>query len=336
MADSGDSIQSCMDTMLAAYNLYDLYVDAVSAFETLCTGNGPMAPHVAHFERFPTLHLDDGHKVTPDFTILFSDGTGVIGELAKFALADASVDKLCKQLGQYDRATHLPSPSRTDQQVGHADVLLIVPMDLTNAAVDRILIDRMNNAEHPYAPNNPPVIVGMMRDASRLLFVHNRAEPAGAITHPELAKFFVQKFKALADFYRDTKVARPFMNDPIDDLYLAARLWAVLPELAAPETREVATTIDEISSRMTKHFERGAKNDIKRALALLSEARLVTVKGNAVTQRRPRLSKVDRQAVHSMVARRACETRRAALQAQAHQQPSPDAPTVPADQPSLF
>lgn len=329
-AEPGNSIQSCVDKMLASYDLYDLYVDAVSAFEALCTGGGPLAPHVAHFERFPTLHLDDERTVRPDFAILFNDGTGVVGELARFALHESSVDKLCKQIGQYDGIARVPGPGRSQQPVQHADVILIVPMELTNDAVDRILNDRMNNAAHPYKPTSPPVIVGMIRDGSRLLFLQNRATSAGAVTHAELARLLTRQFKAPAAFYEDTKVTRPFMNDPIDDLYLAARLWAVLPELADADAQEVETSINEICALMTTQYEKGAKKDIKRALDLLRDAGLIKIKNETITQHRTRLSKGDRQSVHRMIARRACEARTPPPP------PATSTPTAPPAQPALF
>ena len=120
--------------LLNEFTTYDQHVDVVSAFEWIFTDPAVknMPDTVHHFERFPKIH----HKVTdltPDFTVLFKDGTAIVAEIAQLALADGSVDGLCHQIGNYANLSVVdPGPARAPA-VEHVDVIYFVPMATGNA-----------------------------------------------------------------------------------------------------------------------------------------------------------------------------------------------------------
>jgi hypothetical protein len=92
------------------YRAYDRRVDIVSSVEVWFTRVTEIKPTVAWFERYPSLkHPLDGNDAKPDFTVLFADGTGYVGELSDLALHDQSLDALCSQLARYDTLDRLPA-----------------------------------------------------------------------------------------------------------------------------------------------------------------------------------------------------------------------------------
>lgn len=84
--------------LLEEFKVYDQAVDVVSCYHWLFTAVAEMAETVRHFDRYPRVPVDAAKTVTPDFTVVFTDGTGLAGEIARIALRDESVDSVCSQL----------------------------------------------------------------------------------------------------------------------------------------------------------------------------------------------------------------------------------------------
>ena len=70
-------LAECVDRLLHGFTTYDRAVDVVSAFETAFTTRISLPGTVRHFERFPRIPGDRGSTLTPDFTVVFHDGTGL-------------------------------------------------------------------------------------------------------------------------------------------------------------------------------------------------------------------------------------------------------------------
>ncbi len=167
--------------LLDGFDVYDRAVDVVSVFEWLHTDpRVDAAGPVLHFERYPSIPAPDGKQATPDFTILFADGTAVAGEVARLALRKESVDKLCAQLGRYDSLTAVPD-ARGRLQPADVDVMYLVEMRLGMAAVQRVLKERLADPGHPYSPVRPPVVVQYAREADRYIFQRIPAPENGAL-----------------------------------------------------------------------------------------------------------------------------------------------------------
>jgi hypothetical protein len=188
--------------LLDEYDVYDTCADIVSAFEWLFTDPTvkDMPATVRHFERYPTVVSDAGTELTPDFTVLFNDGTAIVGEIAKIPLADQGVDRLCDQIGKY--ATVSSVPVGTGAASASVDVMLLVPMANGNNAYQRIIEQRMLDTEHPYSPAKAPAIVQFAREASgytfqRLLAANNGSLDAGQ-RDPHIQKYLDQGFRPSA------------------------------------------------------------------------------------------------------------------------------------------
>ena len=87
------------DKLIADYKLYDRSVDVVSAYHWLFTETEGLPSTVAHFERYPKIEHSDGNVATPDFTVLFDDGTGIAAEIANLARHDTVRVKKCRLRG---------------------------------------------------------------------------------------------------------------------------------------------------------------------------------------------------------------------------------------------
>jgi hypothetical protein len=275
----------CVERLLRGFRTYDRAVDVVSAFEMVFTvSKSPLPPTVAHFERFPRIRLSDGTTLTPDFTVVFTDGTGLVGEIARIARNEESVEALCSQLGRYDALTQLPGPGGTLVDASPIDVLLLVPMDVGPAAVRRVIVDRYLNGTHDYAPTVAPCIVQFAYDEGRYLFQWLPDERNGTLrdgSRAGMGGWFASNgdFRAKPERFADIKAARAFMNDPVDELYLAVHLWAkTFPtDIGEHESRPVKIIVNpaDLAAELREQFGSGVRsNDAERALGLLRTAKL--------------------------------------------------------------
>ncbi|MGA9635279.1 MAG: hypothetical protein WBQ41_08575, partial [Solirubrobacterales bacterium] len=159
--------EECIQELLRGFTTYDRAVDVVSVFEMIFTASDTDLPGtVKHFERFPRVSQEDGDPLTPDFTILFDDQGGLVGEIARIALRDESVESLCRQIAKYDGIKQLPDGSK-EAPTTHSDVLLLVPQTIGPAAVKRVITERAANEDHWYQPAAFPCVVQFGYDEDR-------------------------------------------------------------------------------------------------------------------------------------------------------------------------
>jgi hypothetical protein len=272
----------------AEYERYDRCVDIVSAAEVWFTKASGLRDTVAHFERYPTITTGD-IVATPDFTVLFTDGTAYIGELSNLSLEAGSLDSLCGQLGRYDRLDRVPGPEGELVEVTAVDVLLFVPHSDANSAVARMAA-AVADEEHPYSPSRFPSVFAWSFDATKTRYVFTLASgasnqrPRGHGREPSLESWMSSPTSfdtliGLPKHFREIKVARRFMNDPTPALYMATLLWgAVLPSMSGGEG-DVSTSVTELADRLRHDYGRGKAADVTQALELLRVAGLTTREG---------------------------------------------------------
>ena len=269
------------------YKRYDLYVDVVSIFETLFT-QSPLASTVRHFERYPCVTAPDGDDATPDFSVVFEDGTGLAGEIASLANVKQSADKTCRQLLRYDSLTELPvNTSGHTAPVEHVDVLFLTPTEDCVEVAERILQQCMQDPEHPYKPANAPLIVQFVlsqnRTPSKYVIQKVANSANGALREGSREPAIGERLGRTSmpveiGTFAANKVERAFMNDPIDPVYLATHLWMrVLPDPFVgerPEDGVIITTEQDLAEELQQRHRRGSKRDVRKALQHLQQARL--------------------------------------------------------------
>ncbi len=281
---ANETVEQCVDRLLHAFRTYDRAVDVVSAFEMVFTESKSDLPATVElFERFPTIPITDG-DLTPDFTTLFNDRSGLIGEIARFARVDESVDGLCQQILAYDQLRQVPGPGGL-VEVSQVDIVLLVPLDLGPAAAIQILERRFNSADHPYKPGNAPCIVQFGFDEGRYLFQRIQ-HPLNGLPRDNarldgLGRWFTENgdFRARPERFAHIKAARAFVNDSIEDLYLAVHLWTkTFATLSGGEMGQlpVLLTIDpeQTAQDLRQTYGRVRADDVRRSLALLERAKL--------------------------------------------------------------
>ncbi|WP_028707510.1 hypothetical protein [Propionicicella superfundia] len=281
--DEGEFTQAKIQGLLDAYRLYDRSVDVVSAYQWLFSdpSSATLPPTVAHFERFPNLAGPDGKKATPDFTILFKDGTGIAAEIANIALHDNSVDKLCRQLDRYSRLDRLPSGPTTTSPVSVCDVLYLSPFDLAPSAAKRVYADRLDAAGHAFKPPRRPVLVAFSQQPDRYTFTFWPFPANGALhkdngRHPNYGDWD-EALNIKPHMFQGVKVTQPFVNDPIPPLYLATRLWAsVFPSLAGGRGTVFTAGTRTIADHLRTMYGRCTVDDVESAMGILYAARLTT------------------------------------------------------------
>lgn len=278
-------LTECIERLLRAFRTYDRAVDVVSAFEMVYTSSQSELPGtVQHFERFPRIPVTDRNPLTPDFTVVFKDGGGMAGEIARIALPEESVDDVCSQIARYDELRQLPGQVGP-VDVSHTDVLLLVPLDVGPAAVRRIIVERYLNPDHPYSPAAPPCIVQFGYDEGRYILQRLPDERNGMPRDGDrpdgLSHWFTRNgdFRAAPSRFADIKAARAFMNDPVDALYLATHLWAKtfatdVGAAGAARPVRVAVRASDLAAELREQHGGVRSGDVERALELLTSAKL--------------------------------------------------------------
>lgn len=298
--------------LLDGFATYDQHVDVVSALEWLFTHVKGLKDTVAHFERFPRIPVPGKKEPwTPDFTVLFTDGTAIVGEIAQFAQHEGSVDKLCTQIGRYATLTHVPDAHDGLAPVHHVDVLLLVQAKIGLLAVQRIIADRLANPEHSYSPPRPPCIVQFVRTESYYLFQRLPDPSNGDLTSSNRAIHIGTKLHeglpVEARFFKNTKSARGFINDPIQPLYLATHLWTrTWRTMYGGGTTDI--TIDEKSTtaQLQSEYGVGRISVVRDAMALLERAGLAANDGNGTwTVSRKLIRRSGDGDIHKIIAKRA-------------------------------
>ena len=243
-----------------------------------------MPDTVVHFERFPHVKAADNNPATPDFSVVFNDGTGLVGEISRIALHENSVDGLCSQIGRYDDLTSLPGAAGEPIDVSQVDVLLLVPLDIGTDVVRRIIVERLANEGHTYNPRHPPCIVQYVAQPDKYVFQRRpdvgNGELRDGTRDPGLGRWLRRgDFKPPAAGFAHVKARRPFMNDPVAPLYLACQLWTkVFPTMTASTTRvgdykPLVVTIDELSTEVAGKFGRVGKTALRNAMTVLVRSR---------------------------------------------------------------
>lgn len=277
--------------LLDSHRLYDQYVDVVSAFEWVFTEAHDLKETVRHFERFPTVLGADGNPATPDFSVAFNDGTALVGEIARIALHENSVDSLCEQIVRYDQLVTVPGPDNRPLDASSVDVILFVPLELGTDVVRRVLRERLEESSHPYKPSHPPCIVQYVAQADKYVFQRRPDAGNGELREGSRTNGFGSwllrgDFKPPASGFAHVKARRPFMNDPVAPLYLASQLWTkVLPVLvgglpAAGDYQPWIGSTSDIATKLTEMYGPVSKSAVRDALGVLVASRSAEALGS--------------------------------------------------------
>lgn len=300
---------------LREYELYDRSVDVVSAFHWLYTDTKELPDLVAHFERYPTVKMrvgDTETKITPDFTVLFKDGTGLVAEIANIARHENSVEKLCRQLLNYSEITELPDGTGGTVPVKGVDVLFLTPMKTAGDAVQRVFSERLDNTDHWYSPDARPALMQFAQQPDEYVFqlwpdksINGTLRPHGDL---KLASLDVPQLVVKPGHFAQNKVQYAFCNDPVPALYLATRLVvSVFPVMHADPREAFTTTVEDITAVLRMQYGQGRTADVQRALDLLKTAGLVTRAADSSWRILRGRAGLGRENVHISIATRAAK-----------------------------
>jgi hypothetical protein len=299
--------------LLEEYDTYDQHVDVVSAFEWLFTDPAVegLPETVAHFERFPSIPRADGDPLTPDFTVLFKDGTAIIGEIAKIALHENSVDKLCQQIGNYDAMDRVPNAAGGLTEVEHPDVLQLVRNQNGLTTVRRVIVERYLNPDHPYKPSRAPCIAQFSRTDTHYAFQRLQNPENGTLStpagrEPNIAKYLDSDWAAPAGRFVGIKAARAFINDPVKPLYLATHLWTrTWPTQHGSGKEDIVVDPTATADLIRSQYGLVRATDVRKALELLQAAGLSAPDSDGTwTVSRKLLGRSGDRDVHKLIAKR--------------------------------
>lgn len=303
------------DELIREFTLYDRAVDVVSIYHWLFTETNGLPATVEHFERYPKLAAADGSVMTPDFTVLFTNGSGWVAEIANVARPEGSVESICRQLDKYAAIEELPNSVGGLTPVSSLDVVFLTPMDTATDAARRIFKDRIDNEEHWYKPNRRPILIQFAAMSDHYVLqvwpdtaANGKFQSGG---EPNYGGF--SELKPKAEYFTPNKVSYGFMNDPVCALYMATRLWLnVFPSrFGTTDTIEVMTA--EIVAVLRDQYHHGRTNDVDAAMNILRTAGLATYSDGRWKIRRRSLRRTEADA-HVAIAQLASGQRSATME----------------------
>lgn len=299
--------------LLDEFATYDQHVDVVSAFEWLFTDPGvkDLPGTVAHFERFPRIPRDCGSPLTPDFTVLFTDGTAIVGEIAKIALHENSIDKLCQQIAGYDALDRIPNATGGFTRIQNPDVLQLVRNQNGLTTVKRVIVERYLDPAHPYKPSRPPCVAQYSRTDTVYAFQRLQNPENGTLTAPPARKpnvvdYLNNDWAVAARHFVGVKSRRAFINDPVEPLYLATHLWTrTWPTEHGSARNDIVVAPATTATVLHQQYGHVRAGDVKLALELLQAAGLAYAnKDETWTVSRKMLGRPGDRDVHKIIARR--------------------------------
>lgn len=300
------------DDLFDKYRLYDQAVDVVSCYQWIFQNVTELAMTVRHFERYPRVSV--GQKTyTPDFTVAFTDGDAMVGEVSRLARQPNSISSVCAQLQSYSTFVEIPDkPNRHGTRFAAAqtvDVALITHMKVSKAAADHILKERMDNPDDPFKPARRPVIIEFSQDQDAYVF-RLYPEGNGTLSRGSRQDVYGDKDPFLcrpSDFDR-YKVQFGFMNDNVAPLYMATRLWMRVFPTAFwdPDHNEVTIELpDLLAAVRDQHEGKGTASDVRQGMDVLVAAGLakVVVAGKEWVVTRQSLRRSDKDVAKAIVDR---------------------------------
>lgn len=210
----------------------------------------------------------DDQGATPDFTVLFRDGSLLVGEISNLARQRESLESLLHQLGRYHRLEQGPSAPLAGgghdlAPVSEVDVMVLIPNAEANFARDRINA-AIQDAEHDYDPEHRPAVLGYAYEdvSGRFVFTYDdragNPRPRAHGREPSLASWLEGQSDTLICASRQfapVTVARRFMNDRPPPSYVATVLWLeILPALADEPQSDLVVTPAEVAEWMRRTY----------------------------------------------------------------------------------
>jgi hypothetical protein len=315
---------------LADYRAYDRACGVVSAWEIFFTKGTGLRDTVAYFERFPSPPGPDGIIVTPDFSVLFTDGTLLVGEIASLGLNDGSLRSLLRQIGRYDALGQGPSARRPDgghelTPVTTVDVVVLTPVRTMNAMCDRIDA-AIAAASWDYEPQQRPCVLGYSIDEDSYAFHFsdrtNNVRPRAHGRDPSIASWLEENSDTLscpAEQFARHAASWRVMNDRPPAPYTAILLWqdllAALRTSDEGKTEELFVTAADLAEEMRRSYGWGDADAVRLGLEFLQQAKLA------------RRRRDDWRVFHKPIARTSQLEVRDELIRRAQRQPGSRAPT---------
>lgn len=275
-----------IEKLRAASRIYDIAADIVANFQFWCEIQKDMAPTVKHFERFPTVpHPDTGNPMTPDFTVLYEDGSALIGEIARQAKHPGSFESLWTQIEPYSRVTEVPSDNAGGTTpVEMVDALVITPHHVSNELCRNI------RGKQEQLPTDLPIrVFEFSSDATDGVYTfkcpptEGNVPPRGNDREPSFESWLEglpDGLRGLPKNFTRVKVPNRFMNDEIPPLYLATVLWSEVFAHMASGPEDIEIEPSKLADYMRGNFGNLRTNDIRKAMDLLDTARLAEKAGS--------------------------------------------------------
>lgn len=232
MSNKEERVVNCYDSQLNKFTIYDQAVDVVSCWQAILTHG--YKNKLQYFDRFPNI---PPRGLTPDFTVLFKNGYGLIFEIKRtYPNEDIAIRKEIRQLKSYDSNLSLKADDSGNRATPNVtDIVLILNTTHSNmifTRINKILKDNdfgfNNNSiflDYLYLPeNNYP------KYAFRKFMGDNRKFRDEVLPKKSRFEYIlgdqVKDLECPIKYFIPYKIIEVLCNDAPPELYMAVYLWS--------------------------------------------------------------------------------------------------------------
>jgi hypothetical protein len=273
---------ACEKKLKASFSSHDQAVDVVSCwhsfFDSIYSGKGDGL----YFDRFPRIGAS---KLTPDFTMLFSDKYGIVAEVARSIDYDMDVlESKARQLKSYDVQMSLSAGRGHDAVVPETvDILLLLHTTYSNRGT-KLLFDLLERRKE-FKPENNLIVMDYdfsQSDAQtmyvfkKMLYEKNGYFRDSALPDEKRLEKMLgieqKPLKCSPDKFVVNKATYALCNDAPCPIYLATRLWdrvlmlllsdsdkVVWRQKSSTRTVGLKTSVDSIRQKIVNDIAPGCE-----------------------------------------------------------------------------
>lgn len=227
-----EALKTCIQNNLKKFANYDDAVTAVASWKAILELKDYKGK-LDFFDWFPRLHATE-KPLTPEFTALFKDKYGIIGEVkAGFPQDDAAFDHELQQIKKYDEVKAIKGNDNKPHEITKKDIILLLKESSGIDEITKRIFQKLKDDKHPFKLKQSNLIVmGYRYDEDRgntfFAIKRNLYKENGEFQELGLKKHIVDNLKPLhmpPKMFKDYKTQYIVINDPPPLIFTLVFLW---------------------------------------------------------------------------------------------------------------
>ncbi len=227
-----EALGECIQDSLKKFGNYDDAVTAVASWKAILSLTN-YKEKLDFFDWFPRLPATE-KPLTPEFTALFKNKYGIIGEVkAGFPQDDVAFDCELVQIKKYDEIKAIKGSDDKLHEIDKKDIILLLKESSGVDEITKRIFQKLKDEKHPFKLKQSNLIVMGYRydeDRGKTFFAikRNLYKDNGEFQEPGLKAHIVDNLKPLhmpPKLFKDHKTQHIVINDPPPLIFTLVFLW---------------------------------------------------------------------------------------------------------------